>query len=410
MTDFELSIETMAADGSGVGYRKGKALHVPYTIPGERILVRHEHEQAARGLRLLDGSADRVVPRCPHFGQGRCGICRWQHIDSAVQPLLKQDMFADMLAQLGRLPDALIDQALRPLIAAPEAWGYNHYVNFQVADGALAYPDTDGGTFAPIEDCPTMHPDLLAFYDALDLDLTGLRRVRLGRGDDGALMLMLTALEDAAPEIELDLPASVNLILPDNEPMNLIGDSHLRHTLDGQTFRVTAGSFIRPNIGALPALIRAVMTLLDPQPSDHVLDLYAGVGLFSAFAAPRVRLVTLVESYPPAATDADANLAAFESVDVIEGGVDAVLPSIEERPTAAIVDPPGRFGGLTDDTVAALSALGVKRLIYVSEAPPTLARDCRKLGKAGWRLTAAQPLDLAPQTPALEVVARFERG
>jgi len=51
----------------------------------------------------------------------------------------------------------------------------------------------------------------------------------------------------------------------------------------------------------------------------------------------------------------------------------------------------------------------VRRLVYVSGDPATLARDCRKLGSAGWRLVAAQPFDLAPNTAGLEAAARFER-
>jgi 23S rRNA (uracil1939-C5)-methyltransferase len=417
MAGFEVEIAELDADGIGVGWHGKRRVLIPYTIPGERVLVEPlaETEKGirARGVRLIEASADRVQPRCIHFGQGRCGLCRWQHIDVRAQPLLKQDAFAEMLSRLGRLSDRRIEAALRPILPAPEAWGYNQHITFQVTQtesGAqLGFPDTDGGIAAPIVECHTSHPALWTFYEALDLDLTGLRRVRLARGSDGALMLILTLTTEEAPEIETDAAASVNLILPDNEPMNLIGDSHLRYVLDALSFRVTAGSFIRPNIGALPGMIRAVIELLDPQPSERILDLYAGVGIYSAFIAPRASLVTLVESYPPAVTDADINLAGFDNVDVIEGGVDAVLPALEGQYAAAVVDPPGRFGGLTDATVSALVERGVRRLIYVSEEPAILARDCRKLGKAGFQLTAAQPVDLAPQTAHFEAAARFER-
>ncbi len=417
MAQFEVEIVELDARGIGVGWRGKRRVAVPYTIPGERVLVEAiaetEGEIEARGVRLIESSADRAAPRCVHFGQGRCGLCRWQHIDSRVQPLLKQDAFAEMLSRLGHLPDSQIDAALRPILPSPEAWSYNYHITLQVTHiderAQLGFPNTDGGIAAPIIECHTAHPDVWDFYEALDLDLTGLRRVRLARGSDGALMMILTLTTEEAPQIETDTPASINLILPDNEPINLIGDSHLRYVLDGDSFRVTAGSFIRPNIGALPGMIGAVMMLLDPRADERVLDLYAGVGIFSAFIAPRASLVTLVESYPPAVTDADANLAAFDNVDVIEGGVDAVLPALDAQYAAAVVDPPGRFGGLTDATVSALVDRGVRRLIYVSEEPATLARDCRKLGKAGFHLTAAQPIDLAPQTADFEVAARFER-
>src|SRR5690606_14532643 len=143
--------------------------------------------------------------------------------------------------------------------------------------------------------------------------------------------LIFTVTEDAAPELEADFPASINLILPSNEPVNLIGESHSRYVLNGRTVRVTAGSYIRPNVDQIPNLVDALESLLDLTDGERVLDLYAGVGIFSAALARRAALVTLVESYPPAVTDADLNLSDFDNVDVIEGGVETVLESLDEN-------------------------------------------------------------------------------
>src|SRR5690606_6910323 len=225
--------------------------------------------------------------------------------------------------------DPEIEAALRPTIASPDEWYYNYHMTLSVtADGRLGFPSADGQGIYPIEECHILHPDLLALYGQLDLDLTDVRRVRLQMGSDGDRMIILTVTQDEAPELELDLPVSVNLILPDNEPMNLIGDSHARYAINGRTFRVTAGAYIRSNYAQLASWSSLVGSLVDLRGGETVLDLYAGVGVFSAVAAPRAGLVTLIESYPPAVTDADENLADFDNVDVIEGGVDAVLPTL----------------------------------------------------------------------------------
>ena len=167
---------------------------------------------------------------------------------------------------------------------------------------------------------------------------------------------------------------------------------------------------MRPNIGALDGLVAAVMRMAQLQGSERVLDLYAGVGVFSAFLADDARLVTLVESYPPAANDADANLNQFDNVDVIEGAVEAVLADMiaeEAQYDVALVDPPG--SGLGEDVVKRISTLGIGRLIYVSGNPAALARDGKRLIDAGYRLRAIQPIDLAPQTYYIDAVALFER-
>jgi 23S rRNA (uracil1939-C5)-methyltransferase len=244
-------------------------------------------------------------------------------------------------------------------------------------------------------------------YESLDLELEGISRVRLQMGSDGAQMLILTMAEDAAPELESDFPASVNLILPSNEPMNLIGDSHSLYDVGGRSFRVTAGSYIRPNVAQLSNLVSGVMSFLKLRGTEKVLDLYAGVGMFSAALAPRAQQVTLVESFPPAVTDADLNLSDFDNVDVIEGGVENVLESLDEYYDAAVLDPAstGLPGGLIDD----LARLRVGRLIYVSDDPGTLARDTRRLEKMGFRLKEAQVIDLSPQTYYVDTVALYEK-
>src|SRR5690349_17529942 len=82
---FELTLTGMAHGGSALGRHDGRTVFVPYTIPGERIMARVTGEKGrvafAEGVTLLEASADRVFPRCPHFGPGKCGRCQWQHID-----------------------------------------------------------------------------------------------------------------------------------------------------------------------------------------------------------------------------------------------------------------------------------------------------------------------------------------
>lgn len=396
----------MAHGGSGIGRHHRRTVFVPFTIPGERVLVRpvseQEHYIHAEGVRLLEASADRVYPACAPFGANGCVRCHWQHIAYEAQLLLKQDVLADQLERVGKVRQVNI----RPTISSPLEWGYHYHMTFLVTpDGKLGLPGRDPKRIVTTHECQLLHPELLALYDNLDLELEGISRVRLQIGSDGAKMLMLTVIEEAAPELEADFPASVNLILPSNEPVNLIGDAHSRYDVGNRSFRVTAGSYIRPNIPQLTNLAQTVDSLLNVQPDEQVLDLYAGVGIFSAKLAARAARVTLVESYPPAVTDADENLSDFDNVDVFEGGVESVLESLDEPYHAAVIDPPS--SGVPGKVIDRLARLGVKRLVYVSDDPGTLARDTRRLEKAGYRLVTVQPIDLSPQTYYVDSVALY---
>ncbi|HRL12562.1 MAG TPA: TRAM domain-containing protein [Aggregatilineales bacterium] len=411
---FEITLDAMAHGGRALGRHGKQTVFIPYAIPGERVLARITEDRGriafAEGLSLIEASADRVFPACRHFGPGRCGRCQWQHIEPGAQTLLKFDVLADQLARIGGFGDALLEAVLQPVIPAPQVWGYNYHMTLTVTpDGQLGFLSTDGDGTTIIEECHILHPELLALYHQLDLDVSAVQRLRLQWDSDGSPMVIISVTdEDEMPELETDLPLSINALLPDNEPVNLIGSSHSRYTVNGRTFRVTAGSEFRPNLSQLPALVAAVIDGLALPPRSAVLDLYGGVGLFSAFLAPEAALVTLVESYPPAATDADDNLADFEHVDIYEATVEDFLDGLEDAYDAAVLDPPP--SGLSLEVVDALGALAIPRLALVSSDPATLARDSQRLTQHGYRLTRVQPIDLAPQTYYIDAVAVFERA
>ena len=406
---FELELTTMAHGGRAMGRHRGQVVFVPWAIPGERIEARLTGRSGrvafAEGLRLLEASADRVWPQCPHFGPGRCGQCHWQHIDYEAQLLLKQDVLADQLARVGGFRDVEV----LPTIPAPDTRGYSWQLALRVnRAGQIGLASNVAGQVEWPGACHVAHPDLLELLQALDLDVSNLRELQLLRGQGGELMLLLTMRDERAPELHSDLPASVNMLLRGGEPVNLIGAAHLVREVAGRRFRVTAGSSFRAHDALLPRLAMLVQEWLAPAPGARVLDLYAGVGFFSAFLAETAGLVTLVERFPPAVTDAESNLASLDNIDLIEGPVEQVLPALEGPADAAVLDPPRE--GLSAAAIDGLARTKAGRLVYVSGDAATLARDARRLRARGWQLRQAQPVDLEPLTWRINAAALLERS
>jgi 23S rRNA (uracil1939-C5)-methyltransferase len=220
-------------------------------------------------------------------------------------------------------------------------------------------------------------------------------------------MVILSSPDDQPPELEVNMPVSINFVLSDNEPVNLIGSSNLTYTVHGRRFRVTAGGFFQVNLPQAEKLVDLVLERLNLQGDETVLDLYAGVGLFTAFVAERASFVTSVESYPPAVTDADENLADLDNIDLIEGSVEDVLAELEGPVDAVVVDPPRT--GVEPAALDILDDLGARTIVYVSCEPATLARDAKRLVAKGFRLVDVQPVDMFPQTYHIECVAHFTR-
>lgn len=409
-TIFELELTGMAHGGSAIGRHDGRAIFVPYAIPGERITARITQDKGrfayAQGLSLVEASPSRIGPLCPHFGPGRCGGCHWQHIDYAAQLQFKQDIVRDQMTRIGGFKDVTV----LPTIASPDPWYYRSHVTLHNAEGGrLGFVGTDDQMILPIEECHIIRPELLELFDSLTLEeVANLDRVRLQVGSDGdERLIAISTSDDEIPEIELDFPASVSFLSRDDEPQTLIGTGCVHYTIKGHVYRVTAGSFFQVNLKQAETLVNLVLDRLSLAGHESVLDLYSGVGLFTAFLAERASLVTALESYPTAVADADANLAGVDNVDLIEGTVEDVLADLDETYHAAVFDPPRT--GVEPVALDALAAQGPGRIVYVSCDPATLARDAKRLAGKGYQLLDVQPVDMFPQTYHIEAVATFQK-
>jgi 23S rRNA (uracil1939-C5)-methyltransferase len=138
-----------------------------------------------------------------------------------------------------------------------------------------------------------------------------------------------------------------------------------------------------------------------------LLDVYCGVGLFSAFFAPNVGRLIGIELSASACEDFAVNLDEFENVELYEAAAEDVLPSLDVSPEIAIVDPPR--AGLEKRAIDALISIGPKKIAYVSCDPSTLGRDAARLIAGGYHLVDVTPFDLFPQTASIESISLFEK-
>jgi 23S rRNA (uracil1939-C5)-methyltransferase len=177
--------------------------------------------------------------------------------------------------------------------------------------------------------------------------------------------------------------------------------------VSGRSFRVSAGSFFQVNTAMAEKMVEHLLQNLSLQTDMTVLDAYCGVGLFSAFLAPRVGQLVGVESSPSAADDFVENLDEFENVTLYEAAAEDVLPVLDLQPDIILVDPPR--SGLEPRALDGLLALNPRVLVYISCDPATLGRDAKRLVSAGYSLLKITPFDLFPQTYHIESISFWER-
>jgi 23S rRNA (uracil1939-C5)-methyltransferase len=403
----DLTLTGLAYGGDAYGRdASGRMVFVPFALPGERVRVdiTEPHQQWGRGriVHVLQPSPERIVPRCPHFTE--CGGCHYQHMPYSAQLQAKAEIVGAQLQRLG----GFANPPVQPSIPSPSPWNTRNHLQFSVTpDGHLGFQAAGSHRVVPIRECHLPEPALAELWPQIDMEaIPGLARVALRSGAPGESMIILEGEGEPGLELTVDLPTSIVWLSPEGLTV-LAGGEHFIAEVLGRPFRVSAESFFQVHTQLAGSLVRRVVDGLSLQPRQIVYDLYAGVGLFSAFLAQTGSRLVAVEQSPSACRDFEANLEQYETVDLYEASVEETLPALKPEPDAVVVDPPR--SGLGAQAIEALVALAPPQLAYLSCDPATLARDARRLAEAGYALQSVLPFDLFPQTYHIETLSLWTR-
>jgi 23S rRNA (uracil1939-C5)-methyltransferase len=186
--------------------------------------------------------------------------------------------------------------------------------------------------------------------------------------------------------------------------MELWGSPYVTDRIKGAPLMRHARSFFQGNRYLLDSLVDHVMEAIASAP---ILDLYAGVGLFSIAAAAGAKgPVVAVEGDRHSAGDLRRN-AEPHDITVVVGAVESFLERPGGKFGTVIVDPPRT--GMSKEATGGVIAMRAPRVVYVSCDIATLARDARQLIEAGYRIDGVRGFDLFPNTAHVETVISFAR-
>ncbi len=296
---------------------------------------------------------------------------------------------------------------VRTCVPSSSEWNYRNYIQFHLDPaGKPGFLRADSHRVVPIKECHLPEDPLNSIWPALDFEpVPGLEKIDLRSGRDEEVMLVIEGRAPQPPEMLLDLPLSVVYLGPGG-PLVLAGEDNLTIEIAGKPFRVTAGSFFQVNISLAAAMVRHVLDSVSPSKKPTVLDIYCGVGLFSAFLAEQAGQLVGIEVSPEACEDFAFNLEQYENVELYQGTAQTILPSLALKPDFVICDPPR--AGIERQALQAILAMHPSQIVYVSCDPSTLARDLRLLIEGGYILEDVTPFDLFPQTYHIESISRLK--
>jgi 23S rRNA (uracil1939-C5)-methyltransferase len=407
----DVTLNALTYGGEALGrLEDGRAVFVPFGLPGEqvRIQVDEDRERYARGrlIEVLRPSAVRQTPRCKHFKT--CGGCHYQHLAYERQLAAKASILRDQLSRIGRIEDPPVE----PTVASSNAWNYRNHAKFHLTPaGRLGYMGVrEAGIgragVVGIEECHLPEESINDFWPQVELQPgSEVERASLRAGTDGDLMLVLESSTPATPGLEIEAGISV-AHLYEGDCVMLAGDPCTTITILGRDFQVSADSFFQVNAAIAECMVRDVLGTA-PTAMSTAIDAYCGVGLFSAFLAPRCARLISIESSTAACADFAANLDEFENVELYEGLAERTLPALDVTPDIVLVDPPR--AGVGKAALDAIVRMAPEKILYVSCDPATLARDARRLIRSGYGLARVTPFDMFPQTYHIESISVFER-
>ena len=436
-TPFEAVITDLSHDGRGVTRVDGKAVFVSGALLDEHVVLRlrkrHRHFDEAEVVELITRSPHRVEPRCRHFGE--CSGCSLQHLDADSQIVTKQRVLTENFERIGKVTPQVW---LPPL--THQSWGYRRKGRLSVRNVVkkgrvlVGFREEENPRFvADIQQCEVMHPalgpkigllaDLLNGMDAA----SDIPQIEFAAGDDTMALVFrhmqplgasdlaaLTAFgqqHDLAIYLQPGGNSSVHPLWPENPRLAFripSGDTQI----DDVELEFQPLDFVQVNAGMNVRMMARTMELLDPQPTDRVLDLFCGLGNFTLPIARRVGEVVGVEGehglVERAAENAARNgigNARFQVANLFE---DQRSADWARQPWDKMLLDPPRAGA--DKVLEYLPHKQTRRIVYVSCHPASLARDAGILvNQHGFTLKSAGVMDMFPHTSHVESIALFER-
>jgi 23S rRNA (uracil1939-C5)-methyltransferase len=408
---------------------------VPFSLPGELIdALALGQNTEMKLISVLEASAERVQPGCPHFGL--CGGCHLQMGNYPEQLRLKRAVLQDALLR------ACVAEIPEIHTHAAEPWGYRNRIRlhiFRESEGVrFGYRERASHRPLPISTCPIAAPLLWQMAETM-LALAGKEPI-WRRWLESAEEVELFC-DDKMSRIQLQLlctrsPASLSgaafvrsmELLQDRvlefagagavlvhaktgqvrEELASWGASGLSYEAAGERYWIRRGGFFQVNRFLVSAMVDLVCS---GRAGTLAWDLFAGVGLFACVLARSFDRVTGVEANAEAAGELRSALARIGPQNAgIQGTTAEFLRRAvleRDRPELIVMDPPRAGAGR--EVCELLIRIAPAEVVYVSCDPLTLARDLAILQDGGYALGEVHLLDLFPQTYHQEAVVMLRR-
>ncbi|WP_137596824.1 23S rRNA (uracil(1939)-C(5))-methyltransferase RlmD [Paucilactobacillus kaifaensis] len=444
---FPLTIKRLGINGEGIGYYKRKICFVPNALP-EEVVVVEVTESNAHFLRgkihsIRQASEYRIKPRDSYANN--VGGFELEHLEYSQQLKFKRDLIQQSLEKFQ--PRGFKHYQIKQTIGMDNPFEYRNKAQFQVRllDGHVAAGlfKTGSHDLVDLPTCAVQIPvtmkvmrQVVKIIEALAIpiyneeDHSGIIKTLVVRVAQGTGEIQLTFITNSPKlphkrelleQISTQLPEVTSIMQNINkgesplvwgeQTVHLAGEEAITETIGDLKFRLSARAFLQLNPTQTKVLYAETAKALDLNPTDNLVDAYAGIGTIGLTLADQVDQVRGMEVIKDAVDDANFNAKQnnIDNVSYEVGTAEELLPKWLDDGffiDALVVDPPR--AGLDQQLIESILNARPEKFVYVSCNPSTLARDLVTLTR-DYKVEYMQPVDMMPQTPKCEVVVKLVR-
>ena len=456
----KVTITDIGAEGNALARVDNLVVFVPMLIPGDvvdiKVIKKRKKYLEGRVTKFHEYSADRIKPRCIHFGV--CGGCKWQHLPYKLQLHYKEKQVKDNLTRIGKTELPVIN----PIIGSEEIYMYRNKLEYTfshkrwltkeevISDTKFEKEDALGfhipGLFDKVLDIKECHlqPDPsnsirnavrqyahdkdLQFFDLRE-QMGFLRNIVIRNSLEGNVMVIMVFFHEDVEQrtglldfLDSQFPQITSLMyvinskrndsLNDQIPVLYKGEDHLFEEMDGLKFRIGPKSFYQTNTRQALVLYRVAREFAELSGNEVVYDLYTGTGTIANFISAYAKKVIGIEYVDEAVQDAKINseINNLHNTSFIAGDMKDILTesffTLYGKPDVIITDPPR--AGMHEEVIKIIAGAAADRIVYISCNPSTQSRDIQLLSN-NYYVAAVQPVDMFPHTHHVENVVLLRR-
>jgi len=446
--DFILDISGMNSIGQGVGRIEGLTMFVDGAITGEKIEAKitefKKNYCIGKINKIIEPSPYRINPFCEVFSN--CGGCSLQHLSYDYQLKYKTRKVEDEVGRISGIRDIRINK----IIGMEDPLNYRnraeYFIDNQKSIGFYGRKSHKIFEHQTCSICNTESNEIKNFLKELIIKNNNIIlkslivRKSFGKSET---MVIITApenkttnnplknsktvsgygntdisfLKEVASNLAAKFPLIKSIYLNKTGKYHhiynlLYGKKTIIENISGYNFNISPDSFFQVNTAGAEILFSTALKYAEFSGNEEMLDLYCGTGVGSILMAKHCKKITGVEILGDAVNDAkaNANLNNAKNVEFIQGETLKILRELKNKNQSkksffdvAIIDPPRK--GLETEVIEAITSLKIKKVIYISCNPATLARDIKKFSENGYYTKEIQPVDMFPHTEHVECVA-----